>query len=189
MTQEYNQEHDFEVDASDVIGSLFKLLALAFLVGQAAVVSAYAAGLLAGLSAMTFAIVPVLVSVGFGVNMWLMRKGIARITPTRLEIRTRGGSQFYAWNDIAEVRIRRMDQMWLPDRWWWKLVGVKTDREIIELGLSRSLRLGFIPFQYGTDIVGAPTGFVRIVRVYVSDPQGFAYAVEKWLPGRVRSLE
>ena len=107
--------------------------------------------------------------------------------PTRLEVRAWGTNQFYALDDIAEVRVKRLDQMWLPDRWWWNLVGVKTDRQIIELGLSRSLRFG-LGSERGTDIVGVPTLVFRVVRVHVSDPRGFARAVEKWLPGRVRSL-
>lgn len=158
---------------------------LAYLIGQAVVVVTYLAGVLAGTSAMGFAIVPIVVSVGFNVNMWLLRKGVARLTPTRLEVRTRGGRHLYAWSDIADVRIRRLDQMWLPDRLWLKICGIDTDREIVELGLRRSIRFGLVPFRYGTDIIGPPTPFSRTVRLFVTDPHGFASAAKKWVPESV----
>lgn len=184
--REDEQGHEFQVDASDTMRALLTFVALAALIGEAVLVSSYGGGLLSGLDVVILMCVVLFGALGFGVNMWLIRKGTAVLTPERLEVRIKTANQYYAWNDIAEVRVQRLDQLWLPDRVWWKFVGVKVDREIVVLKLNRSLRFGFLPFQHGTDIVGAPLGFARMVRLHVSDPHGFANAAEQWLPGRVR---
>lgn len=181
-----DQWSDFEFDQSDSVAGLIKVLAVGTLVGLAIVVGVYAAGFFTGEDAVINAIFLISVLGASSVHIWLMRRGVVRISPSRLEVRTRFEKQYYAWDDIAEVRVIRRDQMALMDRLWWAVMRVDTDRRLVELRLRRSLRISLRGGRSGTDIDGIPTLIFKIARVYVVDIDRFAQIVERLIPGRVR---
>ena len=181
-----DQWSDFEFDQSDSMAGLIMVLAVGTLVGLAIVVGVYAAGFFTGEDAVINAIFLISLLGAASVHIWLMRRGVVRISPSRLEVRTRFEKQYYAWDDIAEVRVIRRDQMALMDRLWWAVMRVDTDRRLVELRLRRSLRISLRGGRSGTDIDGIPTLIFKIARVYVVDIDRFAQIVERLIPGRVR---
>ena len=181
-----DQWSDFEFDQSDSVAGLIKVLAVGTLVGLAIVVGVYAAGFFTGEDAVINAIFLISVLGASSVHIWLMRRGVVRISPSRLEVRTRFEKQYYAWDDIAEVRVIRRDQMALMDRLWWAVMRVDTDRRLVELRLRRSLRISLRGGRSGTDIDGIPTLIFKIARVYVVDIDRFAQIVDRLIPGRLR---
>lgn len=170
-------ELTFRIDAREATVAVIGLVLILDMCAVLLVAGLSLAGILSTSNAVMSTGFLALASLVFCFSMWLRRRGTALITPRHLKVRTTGGSQSYAFTDIDNVRVQGRDQVWLPDRLLWRAFGMKRSSQLVELHLRRSLRIALVPFQFGTDIIGVPGGFARIVRFFPEEPEAFANAV------------
>lgn len=171
----------FPVDASAWTRGYLRFLLALVLVAHIVNVILLAQGLYSSGSALAVSIFLVVGPCLWAINDWLMRRGVAELTDSRLEVRTRASKQLYRWQDILDVQVRTYGRLGLLDRSWATLLGLKADRRFVEITLRRSERLGIIPGLFGTDIPGVPLPTARTVRLHISDPDGFVRAASDFL--------
>lgn len=160
-------------------GVLFLLLVAT--VGEIAILVAFLVtddaepALAAGISLLVMA-------VAVALSAWLMHRGVIKLTEERLEVRTVADKRLIKWTDIAEARVRTVSQLGKVDQILARVAGSDNSRRLVEIGLKRPFRLAFLPWQQdGMDAIGLPSLPSRMIRLYVSDPEGLVRAVDAHL--------
>jgi len=111
--------------------------------------------------------------------LWNIRAsghGIVKLTPRGVVVEMGAGRQKYTWQDVADVQLDTY-QGRLP-------LGTLQSggaEPVVRITLTRSLQLGFLPGQFGTDIAGLPSLALKSVRLRVENPEGFVSAVHDFL--------
>ena len=123
------------------------------------------------------------VSLSFVVFYWRVSRGHIEITDERLELRTLGHQQSVRWPDIVRAELRTISQMNIDDRITATIAGAHQDRRFVEIRLRRPIRDPLWPWQRtDPDAFGPPSTFPwKLIRVYVTDPEGLVEAVAEQL--------
>ena len=152
---------------------------LAAVAGEVAILVPLAGDMESGLIAAIFLFA---LSLSVVVIFWLMSRGLIEITDERLELRIPVERQSIRWTDIVRVQVRTISQLNIFDRFLATVAGTHQDRCLVEISLRRPIRLPFLPWQKsGPDAIGLPSLSMKVVRVYVSDPEGLVRAIAKHL--------
>ena len=119
-------------------------------------------------------------SLSFAVYFWRVSRGRIEITDERLELRIPGQRQSVKWTDIVRAQVRTISQMSIGDRFLATVAGAHQDRRFVEISLRRPVRDPLFPWQRADpDAKGPPSLPWKMIRVYVTDPEGLVSAVEQ----------
>ncbi len=112
------------------------------------------------------------------VYAWLMSRGLIEITDERLELRISVERRSIRWSDITEAQVRTISQLGTADRFFTTVAGAHQDRRLVEISLRRSIRGAILLWRKSDpDVAGLPMFPLKLIRVYVSDPEGLVHAV------------
>ncbi len=124
------------------------------------------------------AIFVIAMSVVFVAGAWRMSRGVVEVTDERLELRIPGDQQSIRWTDVVGAQVRTIADLNIFDRILATLAGTHHDRRLIEVRLRRPIRLPFLPWQKaGPDAIGLPSFPMKVLRLYVSEPEGLELAI------------
>jgi hypothetical protein len=141
----------------------------------------FAAHKIPGETALILGLVFVLMPAAGIWNARLMGKGTAELHSDHLLIRTRASKNRYRWADIVEVRLTTLAEQGTLARFIARFWGMDPRQPFIELRLRRTLRAGFWPGQYGTDMSGISTLSGKRQWLHVTDPEEFVHAASRLL--------
>jgi len=158
-----------------------RFLLLTAPVGPAIVLALFARNVVPEETAFGGSILLFVMQVAFALNLWLMQLGVAKLTDSRLVIRTRAGRHLYKWTDVADMRLKKLADLHATTRIWAAISGSDKERPFVEIKLRRSLRVGLLPGQFGTEIIGFPSFLFKTARLYLADPEAFIQAANPYL--------
>jgi hypothetical protein len=155
----------FTLAASPQFTRMVRLLVPVAIASPLACAALYLIGVLDSADAVYIGAFLTLSSAGVALNVWLANRGVALLLPERLEVRTRAGRRVYAWSDISEVHV----------------VTRPGEASFVEMTLNSSEKVGLLPGQGGTRILGIPTLFGKTNRLYVAHPDAFVSATRSYV--------
>ncbi len=170
----------FDIDAREIMRGFVKFAVAVGAAAEAANAIVWIIGLDAFDNFVALGLFLGIFPIAFAWGMWRFSRGTAVLNSVSLNVITRGGVRRYRWRDISELRLKTVASSDASFRIWARMIGVPTDRQLIEIRLKRSIKLALLPGKVdaGTDTFGIPSLFVRMTRLFVVDPEGFLRAAD-----------
>ena len=169
----------FRLEDNPQAKGMVMVILLGALAGQTAILVPLASDVESALYA---ALLLPAISLSFVVFYWRVSRGVIEITDERLELRALGHRQSVRWLDIVRAEVRTISQMSIDDRIAATIAGAHQDRRFVEIRLRRPIRDPLLPWDIaGPDAKGPPSLPWKMIRMYVTDPEGLVEAVAQQL--------